>query len=86
MSKNKERRKAMLETIDRVRAFKKEIAKFRLLRPLIQKKKFNDWRDQVIDWWNNWTSTPYSPKKQQLYLVGKSDSGKTSFIKSLLCN
>lgn len=75
----------MLETIKRLRELKKKQPKFRLLRPLKIKKHFDDWRDDVIAWWNDWTGKPYCPKKPQLYLVGKSDSGKTSFITALLC-
>lgn len=75
----------MLDTIKRMRELKKKQPKFRLLRPLIVKKKFGDWRDIVIEWWNDWTRNKYCPKRPQLYLVGKSDSGKTSFITALLC-
>ncbi|RNA12046.1 hypothetical protein BpHYR1_036275 [Brachionus plicatilis] len=83
-SKSKEKRKNMLDTIKRLRDLKKKQPKYRLLRPLIVKKKFDDWRDSVIEWWNEWTQNPYSPKRPQLYLFGKSDSGKTSFIVALL--
>ncbi|CAF1027740.1 unnamed protein product [Brachionus calyciflorus] len=57
---------------------------FRLLRPFRILKRFGDWRDKVVDWWNQWVSNPYKPKRKQLYLYGESDSGKSSFIRALL--
>lgn len=45
---------------------------------------FNDWRDSVIRWWNDFVDKGYSTKMPQLYLFGPSNVGKTTFIFDLL--
>lgn len=48
-----------------------------LLRVL---KKFFNWRDEVVNWYNEFIS---GKTLKALYLFGKADSGKTSFIYSI---
>ncbi|CAF0969266.1 unnamed protein product [Brachionus calyciflorus] len=81
-SQSEAKRRRMLETVERVR--NPSAPEFHLLRPLRVLKKFNDWRDEVVQWWNEWTSQPYKQKRPQLYIYGPSDSGKSAFIKAML--
>lgn len=46
-------------------------------------KSFNNWRDLVIQWFNDFLS---KKTLKPLYLYGKPDSGKSYFIFSLFCN
>ncbi|CAF1095329.1 unnamed protein product [Brachionus calyciflorus] len=50
---------------------------------IVQKRRYGNWRDQIIDWFNNWILTGISYKKKQLYLYGLSDTGKSTFIRDL---
>lgn len=43
-----------------------------------------EWKQKVIDWWNDWVTNGYEPKKKQLYLWGPSNTGKSHFIKTIL--
>ena len=46
---------------------------------------FNDWRDEVISWWNDWVDSGWKPKKKQLFILGeKSNTGKTFFVEQVL--
>jgi hypothetical protein len=46
---------------------------------------FNDWRDEVISWWNDWIDNGWKPKKKQLFILGeKSNTGKTFFVEQVL--
>lgn len=55
-------------------------------------KLFDDWRDNVILWWNKFARTMhikhetnvYEYKSKHLYLYGKANSGKTTFFRFLL--
>jgi hypothetical protein len=47
-------------------------------------RPFNDWRDDVVCWWNDFVENGYTTKMPQLYLYGRSNVGKTSFIQQLL--
>lgn len=42
---------------------------------------FNDWRDDIVCWWNDFVDNGYTTKMPQVYLFGRSNVGKTSFIK-----
>ena len=53
-------------------------------KPYIVKKRFNNWRDQVVDWYNDWIENGFVHKKKQLFLHGKQDTGKTSFVAFLM--
>ena len=52
-------------------------------QPYKVKKRFGNWRDQVVDWYNDWIINGFVHKKKQLFLFGKQDTGKTSFIRFL---
>ncbi len=45
---------------------------------------FDDWRDLVINWWNNWIESGWFHKRQQLFLLSKPNCGKTTFIRDVL--
>jgi len=45
---------------------------------------FNDWRDEVIIWWNSWVLDGWHHKKPQLLLVSRPNCGKTVFIREVL--
>ena len=53
---------------------------------------FGDWRDDVVLWWNKFakvmfikrTTNEYVFKTKQLYLHGRSNSGKSTFVRYLL--
>lgn len=42
------------------------------------------WREKVVNWYNDFVGGPYRHKKPQLYLWGPSGRGKTVFINNLL--
>ena len=44
----------------------------------------NNWRADVIDWWNEFVCSGHTHKKKQLYLQGLPDVGKTFFVNWLL--
>jgi len=54
------------------------------IKPFRVFKKFNNWRDDVITWLEDWVVNGYSHKKKQLYLHGESNTGKSSFINHLM--
>lgn len=64
--------------------FKVERFRLKSLKPLVVLKRFNNWRDEVIDWYNDWVNNGYSHKKKQLYLFGESNTGKTYFINEII--
>jgi hypothetical protein len=43
---------------------------------------FNDWRDEVVRWWNSWCEpNAWYPKKEQMLIIGPdSNTGKTMFV------
>lgn len=45
-----------------------------------------NWKEKVLNWWNDWAEKGYKHKKKQLYLYGPSNTGKTTFINDLLRN
>lgn len=47
-------------------------------------KRFGDWRDRAVDWYNDWVMNGHLRKKKQLYVYGPSNSGKTTFFDLLL--
>lgn len=55
-------------------------------KPYLVKKRFHNWRDQVVDWYNDWIINGFVHKKKQLYLYGPSNTGKTHFIRFLMGN
>lgn len=56
------------------------------LQPYKINKRFGNWRDRVVDWFNDWVINGFVHKKKQLFLHGKQDTGKTSFISYLFGN
>ena len=63
---------------------RKDINKLVLLKPYKILKKFGNWRDLVVDWYNDWAKNGYFHKKKQLFLYGESNTGKSTFIKYLM--
>lgn len=49
-----------------------------------QTHALQEWEIQVIQWWNDWVSTGFRPKKKQLYLWGPSNTGKSHLINKIL--
>ena len=47
------------------------------------KNEYNDWRSDVIQWYNKWVIEGYSTHKKHLYLYGDLEKGN-SFIKELI--
>jgi hypothetical protein len=46
---------------------------------------FNDWREPVRLWWNDWCINKYHPKKKQMLIIGEqSNTGKTMFVTQAL--
>ena len=45
---------------------------------------FGDWRDELINWFNDWIDNGWRPKKQQVLITGPPNAGKTSFIENVL--
>ncbi|CAF0969246.1 unnamed protein product [Brachionus calyciflorus] len=46
-------------------------------------KKFGNWRDSVLDWYNRQIISENNGLRKALYLYGESDTGKTFLIKAL---
>lgn len=42
------------------------------------------WKQDIIDWWNEFATNGHEHKKKQLYLWGPSNTGKSHFINTLL--
>ena len=63
--------------------------RFPLFKPIIHhpyviKKRFGNWRDKVVDWYNDWADKGFKQAKNHLYLYGPPDSGKTNLVQFLL--
>jgi polynucleotide 5'-kinase involved in rRNA processing len=58
------------------------------LRSIRIKKRFDDWKQEVIDWACTWVNSEANSthKRKQLYLYGVSNSGKTTLINSIFGN
>ncbi|CAF1071936.1 unnamed protein product [Brachionus calyciflorus] len=57
------------------------------LRPflnILDEEKMNSWQGIVIRWWNDWIINGFIHKKKQLFLWGKSNTGKTTFVLNLI--
>lgn len=65
-------------------ATRKKLMKKPNYKPFPTETPFNDWRDDVVCWWNDFVENGYTTKMPQLYLFGRSTVGKTSFIRQLL--
>ena len=65
-------------------ATRKKLMKKPNYKPFPVEPPFNDWRDDVVCWWNDFVENGYTTKMPQLYLYGRSTVGKTSFIRQLL--
>jgi hypothetical protein len=52
------------------------------LKKINQIKRFNNWQDEVIDWYNDWIDESNENKlnKKQLLIYGEPDTAKTYFI------
>lgn len=53
-------------------------------KPFFVKNEFGNWRDEVVNWYNEWVLCGSSNDYTNLYLYGISKSGKTNFIHFLL--
>jgi hypothetical protein len=56
---------------------------FKLYRISLQ-KPFGDWRDLIVQWWNQFVDFGYSNKFPALYLYGCSNTGKTYFLRNFI--
>ena len=45
---------------------------------------FGDWRDELIEWFNDWIDNGWHAKKRQVLITGPPNAGKTSFIENVL--
>ena len=55
-------------------------------QPYFIKKRFGNWRDNVVDWFNDLAIKGFKKTKMHLYLYGQPDTGKTHFVEYLLGN
>ena len=55
-------------------------------KPYFVKSEFGNWRDKVVNWYNEWVNRGSSSDYKNLYLYGLSYTGKTNFIHFLLGN
>ena len=46
--------------------------------------QFDNWKDEVIAWYNDWTTSGYSDRKKHLYLYGDNNEEKSYFINTML--
>ena len=54
-------------------------------KPYLVKKLFADWRDQVVNWYNEWATNGFLAKKKNLYLYGEEDyTGMLEIVQFLL--
>lgn len=51
-----------------------------------KEKKFNNWRDKVVDFLNGWIRNGWHHKRKHLCLYGESNAGKSTFCNALLGN
>ena len=42
------------------------------------------WQLKIVNWWNDWIVNGWRHKKPQLYLYGRTNTGKTHFVNKLL--
>jgi hypothetical protein len=61
----------------------KEIPLIKLYRINLQ-KPFDDWRDIVVEWWNEFVDMGHTPKFPAMYLYGSTNSGKSYFIRNFI--
>lgn len=45
---------------------------------------YRNWSMIVAEWWNSWLKNGFKHKKKQLYLHGRSNVGKTSFVEMMV--
>jgi hypothetical protein len=46
---------------------------------------FNDWREEVRLWWNDWIENGWTPKKKQMLIISKAtNTGKSFFVNQAL--
>jgi hypothetical protein len=62
---------------------KDEIPRLKLYRINLQ-EPFDDWRDLVVEWWNQFIDIGYTDKYPALYLFGSTNTGKTYFIRNFI--
>jgi hypothetical protein len=71
----------------RLRAYLDELKTKLHKKHILQKCElgpFNDWRDLVIKWWNDWLDEGWYHKRPQLLLISQPNCGKTMFINEVL--
>jgi len=48
-------------------------------------RPFNDWREEVRQWWNDWVDNGWKPKKKQMLIISRaSNTGKSFFVTQAL--
>jgi hypothetical protein len=67
----------------RADVLKNQIPLIKLYRINLQ-KPFDDWRDIVVEWWNEFVDIGHTPKFPALYLFGSTNSGKTYFVRNFV--
>ena len=81
IKKNMERIR-WLETLHK--SVRNSLVKREAHKPYKIKDRFGNWRDQVVDWYNEWTIYGTECEFKHLFLYGLSNTGKTDFVRYIL--
>ena len=47
---------------------------------------YDDWRSEIVQWYNNWVTEGYSTHRKHLYLCGEAYNEFKEFIKQIMGN
>ena len=50
------------------------------------KDEYDDWRSEIVQWYNKWVTDGYSTHRKQLYLYGEYYNELKAFIKKIMGN
>jgi hypothetical protein len=78
------RKHNMEETREYHRKYHSRLPVLVLHKKINQVKKLNAWQDEVVDWYNDYIDEENRDEKKPLFLYGKSDTGKSYFIRYFL--
>ena len=48
--------------------------------------EYDDWRSEIVEWYNKWVNDGYSSHRKHLYLYGESYTEMKAFIKQIMGN
>jgi hypothetical protein len=63
-----------------------QVKKRKMLKFELIDDKYDDWKSEIVEWYNKWVNEGYTPNQKQLYLYGESFKEFNDFIKKLMGN